>query len=119
MPTLRSILGKIDPSLPLADPQTLNEMVTDSVAWRRFNTLLLASLAGVALFLSLIGIYGVQAYSVTRRTSEIGLRVAMCARPRQLLRLIVGQGMQPAALGIVLGLAGAFALSRLMTQLLF
>lgn len=119
VPTLRAILAEIDPGLPLSDVRSLDGVVGDSVATRRFHTILLAIFAAVALGLALAGIYGVQAYSVTRRTSEIGVRVAMGARPRQVLGLIVGQGMRPAVLGIVLGVAGALALSRVMTGLLF
>ena len=119
MPNLRPLLAEIDPALPLSDVRDMDAMVTDSVAARRFYMTLLAVFASVALLLALAGIYGVQAYTVARRTSEIGVRVAMGARSSQLVRLIISQGMRPAWLGIALGLAGAFALSRLMTGLLF
>jgi putative ABC transport system permease protein len=119
VPTLRSMLAEIDPNLPISDVESMDEIVANSVATRRFNMLLLTVFAGVALLLALAGIYGVQAYSVTRRTSEIGIRVAMGARPAQVIAQVVGQGMRPAVLGIVVGVAGAFALSRLMSSLLF
>ncbi|KPK81971.1 MAG: permease, partial [Gemmatimonas sp. SM23_52] len=90
-----------------------------SVADRRFNMLLLLILAGVALLLALAGIYGVQSYSVARRTSEIGVRVALGATHERVVRLMVRQGMRPALLGIGLGILGALALSRLLTGLLF
>jgi len=117
--TVRSILAEIDATLPISNIETLDEIVGDSVAGRRFYMLMLAVFAAVALALALAGIYGVQSYSVTRRTSEIGIRVAIGASPDQVLRQIVGQGMRPAIVGIALGLLGAYALSRLMATLLF
>jgi len=119
VPTLRSLLAELDPALPLSDVRSLDDIVSASVAERRFNMLLLAVFAGVALVLAVVGIYGVQAYSVTRRTAEIGVRVALGASARAILRLIVGQGMRPALWGIAVGLLGAFGLSRLLTSLLF
>jgi putative ABC transport system permease protein len=118
-PVLRSILKEIDPKLPLSDVQTLDEVVSRSVAPRRFNMLLITIFASVALLLALVGIYGVLAYSVARRTAEIGLRVALGATPRSVLALIVGQGMRPILIGIGIGLAGAMGLSRFVTSLLF
>jgi len=117
--TVRSMLGEIDPTLPISNIETLDEIVGASVAGRRFYMLMLAVFAGVAIVLALAGIYGVQSYSVSRRTSEIGVRVAMGATHEQVIRQIVRQGMQPAAIGIVLGLIAAFAVSRLLSSLLF
>ncbi len=119
LPTVRSILAEIDATLPISNIETLDEIVGDSVAGRRFYMLMLAVFAAVALALALAGIYGVQSYSVTRRTSEIGIRVAIGASPDQVLRQIVEQGMRPAIVGIALGLLGAYALTRLMATLLF
>jgi len=116
---LRSILKEVDPNLPLADVQSMDEVVSQSVAPRRFNMLLLAVFAAVALLLAMTGVYGVLAYSVARRTAEIGLRVALGASPGRVLRLILGQGMRPIAAGIEIGLGGAFALSRFIASLLF
>jgi ABC-type antimicrobial peptide transport system permease subunit len=89
------------------------------VASRRFIMLLLAAFAGVALILALAGVYGVLSYAVSRRTSEIGVRLALGASPSAVVRLIVGQGMRPVLIGLVVGLAGAVALTRLMTSLLY
>ena len=118
-PTLRSLLKEVDPKLPLSNVQTLDEIVSRSVAPRRFNMFLLTIFASVALLLALVGIYGVLAYSVGRRTAEIGLRVALGATPRKVLALIVGQGMRPILAGIAIGLAGAVGLSRFVASLLF
>jgi len=119
VPLLRAALRDVDPSLPLSDVQTLDDVVSESVASMRFVTMLLGSFAGVALLLALAGIYGVIAYSVSRRTAEIGVRLALGASHASVLRLIVGQGMRPVLAGVGAGLAGAFALSRLMESLLF
>ena len=104
-------MKSIDPDLPISNIQTLDEIVGDSLAGRRFYMLMLAVFAGVAIGLALAGIYGVQSYSVSRRTSEIGVRVAMGATHEEVVRQIVRQGMRPAAIGIVLGLVGIWDLS--------
>jgi putative ABC transport system permease protein len=117
--TLRSILKELDPNLPLSNVQTMDEVVSQSVAPRRFNMFLITIFASVALLLALVGVYGVLAYSVGRRTAEIGLRVALGATPGKVLTLIVGQGMRPIFMGIGIGLVGALALSRFGSSLLF
>jgi predicted lysophospholipase L1 biosynthesis ABC-type transport system permease subunit len=119
VPLLRAALAEVDPHLPIADVQTLDEIVSESVASVRFVTLMLGAFAGVAVLLALAGVYGVLAYSVSRRTTEIGVRLALGASHSSVLRLIVTQGMRPVLVGVGAGLAGAFALSRLMTSFLF
>lgn len=119
MPLLRAALAEVDPNLPLADVQTLDEVVTESVASVRFITMLLGAFAGVAMLLALAGVYGVLAYSVSRRTTEIGVRLALGASHGSVMRLVVTQGMRPVLVGVGAGLAGAFVLSRLMTSFLF
>ena len=119
VPELRAILAQVDRNLPLSRIQTLEELITDRVSARRFNTLLMSVFAGVALLLALAGIYGVLAYAVSRRTSEIGIRVALGASPHRVLRMVIAQGMRPALVGIVLGLLGAFWLARFMESLLY
>src|SRR5206468_3192504 len=119
VPALRSVLAEIDPNLPMSDILRLEEVVTRSLAPRRFNMLLLAAFAGVALVLSTTGIYGVLAYSVARRTSEIGVRMALGASRRNILGLVVGQEMRQILAGIAIGLLGALGLSRFLTTLLF
>ena len=118
-PVLRQALGELDAGLPLSRVQSLEELVGDSVASRRFIMLLLATFAAVALLLALAGVYGVLAYAVSRRTSEIGVRLALGSSQGAVLRLIVAQGMRPVAIGLLAGIGGALALSRLMTSLLF
>ncbi len=99
--------------------QTMEQMVGASIGARRFAMLLLSLFAGLALALAAVGIYGVMSYSVTQRTHEIGVRMALGAGARDVLRLVIRQGMRPALLGALIGLAGAFGLTRLMKSLLF
>ena len=99
-PALRSIVTSVDPTLPVSGIRTLEEVVTASVATRRLTMLLLVTFAGLAALLALAGVYGVLAYSVARRTSEIGVRLALGARRAGLLRRVIAQGMRPVIAGI-------------------
>jgi putative ABC transport system permease protein len=119
IPTLRTVLGEIDSNLPISNIAQMDDLVSNSVAGNRFNMLLLGIFAGVAMLLALAGIYGVLAYSVTRRTNEIGVRVALGASHGNVLRQIVLQGMRPVVVGIAVGVVGAVGLSRFMSTLLF
>ena len=118
-PAARDVIRSLDARQPVADVRTLESLLGSSIARQRFNTSLLAVFAMVALLLAAIGIYGVMAYSVTQRTQEIGIRVALGARGRDVLKLVVGQGMKLTLTGVVIGLVGALALTRLMSNLLF
>jgi putative ABC transport system permease protein len=109
----------IDPDQPVSDVRTMKQLLANSVARARFNTLLLGLFAALALVLASVGIYGVMAYSVAQRTKEIGIRIALGAQARDVLRMIVGQGMMLTLAGVCLGLLGAFALTRLMSSLLY
>ena len=119
IPTVRSILAEVSPGAPVSNVRSLEELVGRSVAARRFTMLLLGALASVALLLALAGVYGVLSYSVSRRRTEIGMRMALGASRSSVLGLVVSQGMRPVILGLVAGVLGAFALSRYMTTLLF
>jgi putative ABC transport system permease protein len=116
---IRNAVREMDPSLPVYNLRSMNEVVSKSMVQPRFLALLLAVFSGIALFLAAIGIYGVMAYSVAQRTQEIGVRMALGARPLHVLRLIFQQSLGMLLIGTVIGLAGAFALTRLMRTLLF
>ena len=116
---LRGVVRSLDPEVPMFAVRPMNEVLQSSVAPRRFNMLLLASFAALALLLASIGIYGVMSYSVTQHTQEIGIRMALGARANDVVRLIVRQGMLLVLLGLAAGAAGAFALTRLLSTLLF
>jgi putative ABC transport system permease protein len=115
----RNVIRTLDPEQPVADVRTMESLIGNSVARARFNTLLLAIFAVVALLLAGVGIYGVMAYSVAQRTHEIGVRMALGARAADVLRLIIKQGMRLATAGVAIGLACSLALTRLMKTLLF
>ncbi len=117
--SIRNAVRELDPSLPVYNLWSMNELVSKSMVQPRFLALLLATFSGIALFLAAIGIYGVMAYSVAQRTQEIGVRMALGARPLHVLRLILGQSMVMLIIGTAIGLVGAFALTRLMRTLLF
>jgi putative ABC transport system permease protein len=116
---LRAIVREADGGAPVFNVRTMDQLLSRSVARRRFQMLLLGGFAAAALLLAALGIYGVMSYAVTQRTHEIGVRVALGARPADVLRMIVGQGMLLAALGVGAGLAAAFALTRVMRSLLY
>src|SRR5690242_6371674 len=117
--SIRSAVRELDPTLPVYNLRSMNEVVSRSMVQPRFLAILLATFSGIALFLAAIGIYGVMAYSVAQRTQEIGVRMALGAQQLHVLRLIFGQSLVMLLIGTAIGLAGAFALTRLMRTLLF
>jgi len=116
---VRAAVSAIDPEQPMADVRTMDEWMTRSLEGRRAPMLLLTLFGAVALTLSAIGIYGVLAFGVAQRAREFGIRQALGADPRTILALVLGQGMRTAGIGVVLGLAGAVALTRYLQSLLF
>ncbi len=116
---VRSALNKLDPGLPIIQPSTMNEIVDQSLGQRRLTMTLLGVFAGIALVLAMVGIYGAVAYTVEQRTGEIGVRMALGAQTADVLRLVVKQGMTPVLIGLVIGLAAALALGRLLTAQLY
>jgi len=117
--SIRNAVRELDSTLPVYNLWSMDEVVSKSMVQPRFLALLLATFSGIALFLAAIGIYGVMAYSVAQRTQEIGVRMALGARPLHVLRLIFQQSLGMLLIGTVIGLVGAFLLTRLMKTLLF
>src|SRR4051812_38690963 len=117
--TVRNALSKVDPALPIVQPQTMSQIIDQSLGQRRLTMTLLGVFAGIALILAMVGIYGAVAYTVEQRTGEIGVRMALGAQTADVLRLVVRQGMTPVVIGLVLGLAAAVALGRLLTTQLY
>jgi putative ABC transport system permease protein len=117
--SVRGEIRAIDPDQPVADVRTLEQVVAKSIARPRFDMMLLGIFAAVALVLASVGLYGVMNYSATQRTQEIGIRMALGAKPGDILRLVVGHGMKLTVAGIALGVIASLALTRVMTNLLF
>lgn len=116
---VRREVAAIDPNQAVAAMKTTGQLFSENVARPRFNTLLLTLLSLVAALLAAVGVYGVTTYAVQQRTREIGVRLALGAEPRDIRRLVVRSGMKLAIAGIAIGIVGAFALTRLMSSLLF
>jgi putative ABC transport system permease protein len=116
---LTRALRKLDPLMPVSNAVTLEDLISGTIARPRFNATMLSLFAALGLLLAAIGIYGVLAYSVAQRTQEMGIRMALGADPRDVLRLVVRDGMKVAVIGIVIGIAVALASTRLMESLLY
>jgi putative ABC transport system permease protein len=119
IPSLRAAVLAIDPNQPISNVSTMEKIVSDSIAQPRLNMLLMGLFGTLALVLAAVGIYGLLSYAVTQRTQEIGIRMALGARVTDVLNLVFKQGMTLVLIGEVIGLAGAFALTRLIRGLLF
>jgi putative ABC transport system permease protein len=116
---VQSALAKVNPGVAIALPQTMDAVVAQALGQERLMMWLLGIFAGVALLLASIGIYGAVAYTVEQRTGEIGVRMALGAQTRDVLRLVVNQGMKPVVIGLVIGIVSAFALGRLIASQLY
>jgi putative ABC transport system permease protein len=116
---VRAKIGESDPDLPVTGILSMDEVVSTSVAQPRIIMQFVGVFAGFALLLAAIGIYGVMAYSVTARKQELGIRVALGARPADILHLVVGQGMRMTLMGVALGVVFSLAVTRLLSSLLF
>jgi putative ABC transport system permease protein len=118
-PAVRGAITSVDRDLPVFRVTTMEKMVADSLTQRRFSMFLFGVFAALALALAVVGLYGVMSYAVAQRTHEIGLRMALGAQARDVLRMVVGQGMALVGVGLGIGLAGAFVLMRLMSSLFY
>jgi predicted permease len=119
VPALRQVVASIDPNQPITNIDTLERIVSDSIAQPRLNMLLMGLFGGLAMMLAAVGIYGLLSYAVTQRTQEMGIRIALGAQATDVLKLVLKQGLLLIIAGEILGLLGAFALTRLISSLLF
>jgi putative ABC transport system permease protein len=116
---IREQVHALDADQPVSNVRNISELVDRALSAAKFSLLLLGLFAGVALVLAAVGIYGVMSYAVTQRTHEIGVRMALGAQPGDVLRMVIKQGMLLATAGVAVGVAGAWALTRLMASLLY
>jgi putative ABC transport system permease protein len=116
---LRRAIAEADPRIRAPEIEAMTDIVSRSLSWRRFAMVLMSVFATIALVLTCVGIYGVVAYSVAQRVHEIGVRVALGARPAGVVALVVRQGIRPAVAGLAVGLIGALSLSRLLASMLY
>ena len=119
LPAVRAALHGIDQDVPIFDISTMDANIANSMGQRRFAMMLLGLFAMMAVVLASIGIYGVMSYSVTQRSHEIGIRMALGAARRNVLRMVMGQGLVLVGAGVLIGVVGAFALTRLIASQLF
>ncbi len=119
LPSVRQVINNLDPSLPLSNVATVDELYANSLDTPRYLTILVGAFAGVALLLSVIGIYGVMSYFVQQHTRDIGIRIALGGGRSNVIRMIVGQGMGLVGVGVAVGIGGAIFLTRYMSSVLF
>jgi len=119
VPLVRSVIHEIDARLPISNVRTMESLARDSTSKQRFATTLMTAFASTGLLLAVLGVYGVLSYSVASRTREIGIRVALGAEQAGIVRLVIRQGMIVTGMGIIIGLAGAFGLSRVMGSMVY
>jgi putative ABC transport system permease protein len=117
--SLRQVIREVDPDQPVSNIATMADVLGEEASQRRMGMIMLVAFAGLALLLASLGIYGVLAYFVTQHTNEIGVRLALGATPRNILFLVLKKGMGLTLVGVVIGVVASFALTRLMSSLLF
>jgi putative ABC transport system permease protein len=119
VPAIKERIWSVDKNLPISKIATMDQLVSDSLARRRLYMVLLSVFASAALLLAAVGIYGAMSYSVSQRTNELGVRIALGAQARDVLMLVIKRGLSVAIAGMAIGIAAAFVLTRLMSSLLF
>ena len=119
VPALVDAVYEIDSAVPVQQVRSMDELISDSLSPQRFTVLLLAAFAGLALLLAAVGIYSVLSYAVRRRVHEIGIRMALGAQLSDVLRMVVIEGMKPTLIGVLIGLAGALALGRVLSSVIY
>jgi putative ABC transport system permease protein len=117
--SITNAIHQVDPDRPVLDVKTMEDVVAESLTPQRFNMLLLAAFAGLALLLAAVGIYSVLAYAVRQRVREIGLRMALGAQIGDVLQLVVVEGLKPTIVGLVIGILGSLALGRVVSSMIF
>ena len=118
-PAITNVLARMDPELAIRSIQTMDEVIAISLSQHRFSMWLFAALAGLAFMLASVGIYSILSYTVRSRVSEIGIRIALGASPRDVLRLVIVEGMRPTVLGLALGTFGAYVLGDVLAKLIY
>jgi ABC-type antimicrobial peptide transport system permease subunit len=119
IPTIQKEVSRVDKNVPVADLFTMEALISRSVGTRRFHLLLLGLFAGLALLLASVGIYGILSYNVRQRTQEMGIRMALGASQKQILHMILSQGMRLVVLGALIGIATALGVTRFLQSLLY
>jgi len=117
--SIRNLIKTVGPDLSVVNVKMMDDVLSESLSSQRFSVTLLTLFTGLALGLAVVGVYGVMAYTVSQRTREIGLRIALGAQPRTMMMLVISQGLKLALMGVAAGIIASLAATRLLTSLLF